>query len=686
MRFCRPALFLSLCLFSMAGVSAPFPGERLFLDGDAAERAGRPADAVSAYESCAAADPDLAPYALSRAAQARAKAGDADGAEARWRDVLKKHPDGPWVRMVSCRLAGLLAERGGRAGARTLFKGALEVSPRPWFMDDWAWAAAENLFADPATRKEALPFYRDVVETTILLEPRKKAARALLQTGEPADRALGAWGLLRSGAMDEAKPVFDMEPVHFQDSSKGGTAMQILDSLFATFPGPAPESETRLTALARANRDHPWMRVWLLYAMRSAAGRKAWDTAGLFAGVLSNVYGEERDGGDALYWLAGVLAGAGDQEGAKKLYRALSDRHPGHARAAEALFALGGIEMGAGRKAEAMAVFTEMGRRFPNARQTPEAHLLCADIAARGGDAAGEKLYLSRAGAAGPGVYAAHRALARLRGGGAPPLPGTDAGSRLVAAFPGMTRPPAPPLTEAERDAGVARMFFFGEHGFEEGEWEALDCVLRAPRGDARARWYQAIAVSGHMHTLLQFVRAEGWGAGPEGPAMDRRHLEYPLAFWPVVQRIAAEAGADPYLVLAVARQESTFRARIVSRAGATGLMQLMPATAKWLGDTDKNITPEQAAHLSLPENSVRMGAFYMRRMLDRSGGNLVYALASYNGGPGNCDKWRKRFPGADMDAFVESIPFGETKDYVKKVLANLAAYHSLYPPPATMK
>lgn len=685
MRFCSPALFLTLCLFSTAGVSAPFPGERLFLEGDAALRAGRAADALAAFESCAAADPLLAPYALSRAAQAREKSGDAAGAAAQWREVLKKHPDGPWVRMVSCRLAGLLAGQGDRAAARALFKGALEVSPRPWFMDDWAWAAAENLSADPATRGEAVPFYRDVVETTILLEPRKRAARALLQSSAPADRALGAWGLLRSGAMDEAKPVFDTEPAAFHDALEGTTAMQILHSLFVTFPGPAPGSEARLTALARANRDHPWMRVWLLYAMRSAAGRKAWDTSRLFAEVLSSVYAEERDGGDALYWLAGVLKGTGETEGAKTLHRALADRHPGHARAADALFALGGIEMEAGRRAEALAVFSEMGRRFPNARQTAEAQLLCADIAARGGDAAGEKLYLSRASAAGPGVYHAHRALARLRGGGARPMPGADDGSRLVAAFPGMARPPAPPLGPGEADAGVRRMQFFGEHGLEEGEWEALDCIRRAPSGEARARWYQTVAVSGHMHTLLQFVRAEGWGMSADGPALERRHLEHPLAFWPLVRRISAEAGVDPYLVLAVARQESTFRARIVSRAGATGLMQLMPATAKWLGDTDKNITPGQAAHLSSPENSIRMGAFYMRRMLDRSGGNLVYALASYNGGPGNCDKWRKRFPGADMDTFVESIPFGETKDYVKKVLANLAAYHSLYPPSAEL-
>ena len=67
--------------------------------------------------------------------------------------------------------------------------------------------------------------------------------------------------------------------------------------------------------------------------------------------------------------------------------------------------------------------------------------------------------------------------------------------------------------------------------------------------------------------------------------------------------------------------------------------------------------------------------------VVERSDGNLVYALASYNAGPGNCDKWRTRLPKADLEVFVEAIPFSETRNYVKLVLGNYAAYHSLYPP-----
>ena len=148
--------------------------------------------------------------------------------------------------------------------------------------------------------------------------------------------------------------------------------------------------------------------------------------------------------------------------------------------------------------------------------------------------------------------------------------------------------------------------------------------------------------------------------------------LGWPPGFWALL--------ICPLLLLAVARQESTFRPRVQSHAGAVGLMQVMPGTADWLAKVEPAVTEEHVADLRNPANSMRLGAYYLMRMVDRSEGNLVFALGSYNAGPGNVDKWRKRGPVTDMAAFVEAIPFGETRGFVKKVLGNYAAYHSLYP------
>lgn len=676
------AFLAVLCLaVSPASADASLPGAALFLQGDEAERAGRTGDALKAYTACAAADERLMPFAANRAARARARSGDAEGAETQWRAVLEGFPEGPWTRLAQCRHAEFLAGRGRRAEAAALFDRALKVSPRPWFLEEWAWAAAENLLADPATRAGALPFLRETVETTILLEPRKKAARLLLQFSDPADRALGVWGLLRSGAMDEARPVFEAERVVFRDESGGEITLQVLTALAVPSAAAPDQLPVQVRTLARQNAGNPWMRVWLLYALRLSAARKAWAAADLFADTLSAEYGDRRDGGDALYWYAGHAQSAKRASEAVALYRKLAGRHPGHARASDALFAAGRIRMEEKSWQDALLLLTEAAGLFKSAALRAEAWHLCAEIAGHCGDAAGRKRYLTRAVEAGPGGYHAHRALARLgKEGGGLPLPGGDPGSLLVAVLPG-TALAAPAALPPDRGRELERLRFFGSHGLEEGEWEALALILSPPsEAGQEAAWYDAVARAGFMHTVQQTAGGGKWETGGAAPSPLRRRVEYPLAYWDIAERAAREAGVDPLLLLAVSRQESTFRSAIVSRSGAVGVMQLMPSTAKWLAGKEPRLAAETGEHLSAPENSLRLGAHYLRMMLDRSGGNLVYALASYNGGPGNCDKWRARFPGGDMDGFIESMAFAETRDYVRKVLANYAAYRGFYP------
>ena len=682
MRFFVPAAAVFIAALSSFAETGSLPGGALFLQGDDAERAGRLGDALKAYTACAAADERLAPFAATRAARVRARSGDDAGAEAQWRTVLEKFSGGPWTRLAQCRHAEFLAARGRRAEAAALFDQALRVSPRPWFLDEWAWAAAENLMADPATRDRALPFLRETVETTILLEPRKKASRLLLQFSGPEDRALGVWGLLRSGAMDEARPLIEAEPVVFRDASGGEIALQVLTALAvppATAPDQLPASE-QARALSRQNAGHPWMRVWLLYALRLSAARKAWPAADLFADILSTVYADRRDGGDGLYWLAGHLDSAARAADAAALYRRLAERHPNHPRAADALFAAGRIRMREKAWQEALSLLSDASGRLSQAAQRAEAWHLCADIAGHCADAAGRARYLARAAGEGPGAFHAHRALARLgKEGGGLSLPGGDPGSRLAAVFSSAALA-AQAALPPEREKALERLRFFGAHGLEEGEWEALELVLSPPGAGLEAAWYEAVARAGFMHTVLQTAGGGKWETGGGAPSALRRRVEYPLAYWDLAVSAGREAGVDPLLLLAVSRQESTFRSSIVSRSGAVGVMQLMPSTAKWLAGKEPRLSKETGEHLSAPANSLRLGAHYLRRMLDRSGGNLVYALASYNGGPGNCDKWRARFPGTDMDGFIESLSFAETRDYVKRVLANYAAYRGFYP------
>ncbi len=129
-------------------------------------------------------------------------------------------------------------------------------------------------------------------------------------------------------------------------------------------------------------------------------------------------------------------------------------------------------------------------------------------------------------------------------------------------------------------------------------------------------------------------------------------------------------------LVFGLIRQESRFWAEAVASAGALGLMQVMPATGKWIASQLK--TGEyRPSHLGDVTVNTGFGAYYLRTVLDQMGGSEPMAAASYNAGPGRARAWRASVP-LEGAIYAESIPFNETRDYVKKVLANAVWYAHL--------
>ncbi len=138
----------------------------------------------------------------------------------------------------------------------------------------------------------------------------------------------------------------------------------------------------------------------------------------------------------------------------------------------------------------------------------------------------------------------------------------------------------------------------------------------------------------------------------------------------------------DPDLVHAVIRQESGFYTRAVSRAGARGLMQLMPATARQTARRE-GLSFARSKLTSQPDYNMRLGTAYLSQMLERFDGSLPLALAAYNGGPHNVSKWIERFgpPGpseAETIDWIESIPFAETRNYVQRIIETIEVYRLL--------
>jgi soluble lytic murein transglycosylase len=149
----------------------------------------------------------------------------------------------------------------------------------------------------------------------------------------------------------------------------------------------------------------------------------------------------------------------------------------------------------------------------------------------------------------------------------------------------------------------------------------------------------------------------------------------YPMPFLDIVLARSQETGLDPAYVYGLIRQESRFISDARSNVGASGLMQLMPNTARWVArKLALDYKPEQIVD---PTFNVKLGTGYLKLVLDDFGGSQAMAAAAYNAGPSRPRRWREG-PVVEPAVWAENIPFNETRDYVKKVLSNAAVYASL--------
>jgi soluble lytic murein transglycosylase len=162
------------------------------------------------------------------------------------------------------------------------------------------------------------------------------------------------------------------------------------------------------------------------------------------------------------------------------------------------------------------------------------------------------------------------------------------------------------------------------------------------------------------------------------GPSWYERML-HPLSYEPVIGKYAREAHVDPYLVAAVVNIESGFRSDVVSPAGAVGLMQVKPSTAEAVAHSAGIKGKMDVAALSDPDTNVRVGTLYLAELLARYDGEVVLALAAYNGGMGNADIWAAEWE-RNHGKLSDTIDFPETAHYVDEVVTQAAEYRRLYP------
>jgi len=170
-------------------------------------------------------------------------------------------------------------------------------------------------------------------------------------------------------------------------------------------------------------------------------------------------------------------------------------------------------------------------------------------------------------------------------------------------------------------------------------------------------------------------------GTAQEGRVPEAwRRIYYPIEEGGFLAARAREFGVDAAVLRGLVRQESVFDAHVKSHAGAVGLMQLMPSTARGLSRAVLHKPYRGGAFLYDPGTNAALGAAYFKRLLGEFDGSTILALAAYNGGPGRVARIARENPRLSEDELFESIPVYETRDYVRRVLLYAESYRELYP------
>ncbi len=230
------------------------------------------------------------------------------------------------------------------------------------------------------------------------------------------------------------------------------------------------------------------------------------------------------------------------------------------------------------------------------------------------------------------------------------PVAVTDAEVDALADKPSMRRAREFLLQNELLDA--RREWYHAGQNYTAHDWQA------AARLAQRWQW--------HQQAILAMTRAPHW---------DDLNIRFPVPFKQDFDRNALKHGLPLQLLLAVSRQESAFAPDVVSPAGARGLMQLMPATAKMVAKQHR-VDYRQLRDLENPSINVQLGSHYYNDMIKKFNGNRILATAAYNAGPHRVSRWLQDSGGLmPFDAWIETIPFKETRNYVQNVLAFSAIY-----------
>ena len=351
----------------------------------------------------------------------------------------------------------------------------------------------------------------------------------------------------------------------------------------------------------------------------------------------------------------------GELDSALRQYAVLSSNARTHARAGQARMRSGQIYLGRSDRVQAAGVFEGYLEDFPEGRRWQEASYWAGRMRMELGDTSVAEKHIRQIKTRDPVSYYAVIGAELL-------------GELYTMNVSDADDPAIPPWL----NRGLSDIDLFTEAGLEQAAVAEIDRLREVARTSKNDMLGLAEGLIARGRTIDGINL--GWALRDEGYEWDSRliRVAFPLPYLDLIRREAMEWGVDPIILAAIIRQESAFKADIVSRAGAIGLMQVMPPTGAQLARVH-GPSDFQEAHLASPEVSLHLGAAYFVEMSARYDGVLPLILSAYNAGPTRATRWKQYPEISDLLRFTERIPFVETRGYVKNVRRNLGIYGVLY-------
>lgn len=647
--------------YASAGKSIDL-AHRSFVRGMAALRMDKFEEAAALLAEAEQRLPMVADYAALYQAEALLKLKRYPAASAKAASVLNSFPSSKTVRRTEKLFADIFYEAADYKGALKSYQLFMEKYPSGGDAVDAGYKSAlcREELGDAAG---ALPIYRSIWLNSPSSSLAVKSQERLKQLESPALKVAPysteellkrASTLYAQGEYSASLKTLEMIPgepgsqaVSNRVDLRSGMSRYRLrqykqaELLFlkaAASPLPSVRSEARFWLAKCLERQDYKERALALYLELAAEGKK------------------QEFADDALLEAAGLMRSLGQYPEAARLFDQAVRFSPGSKNAAGSIWNSGWCRYLAGEYPAAADVFKGL---LADENQREKALYWLGRVLEKKGDANAASYYRTLLEEYPAGFYATwHREQKGLKDS-REPLGNRD------------------PLAELPMLAGFDKPRLLASLGmFEEARGEMA--AARKKNGEKKwqfpslARVYLEMRDYGSAISLFMQNRPIAW----EKATLPLWTAGYPRAYSELISQNAALNGLSEGLVYALIRAESAFTPAIRSSAGAIGLMQMMPDTAKMTAREKGYFNPQR---LTVPEFNIRLGTKHLHDLMKEYDGDVVYMAAAYNAGSGALGRWKKSYQGLEKDEFIESIPYQETREYVKKVYASSATYRQLY-------